>query len=172
MMDRIGELRDQAKIKVNLGCGETPFDGFINVDIQESPCKPDLIADCRNLPFPDASVDWLECHQMLEHFELEEGFKVLAEMQRVVKKDGHILITVPDIIGFFKGFVTAIGHLPEVWPGIVRYIYGGKGDYNRHVAAFSPQYLHYKISEYGFNCETFSWHLRATPSFAVLGCRV
>ena len=171
-MDRIGELRKSAQVKINLGCGETPFDGFVNIDIQTAPCKPDLVADVRQLPFSDSSVDYIECHQVLEHFELDEGNKALKEWSRILKPQGYILVTVPDILCFAQGFMKSLGHIPEVWPGVVRYIYGGLGEFNRHLSCFSPPYLMYKMGEYGFHCITDPWQDRATPSFAVLGCKV
>lgn len=46
------------------------------------------------LPFPDQSIDFLYCSEVLEH--LPEPEPLLMEFRRVVKADGHLLLTSPN----------------------------------------------------------------------------
>jgi len=167
MKDRIGRLREQAGIKVNLGCGDAHETGFINVDLYGS---PDVRADARSLPFPDSSVDLLECHHSLEHFTLDDGLKVIAEWQRVVKPGGHILITVPDILAMLR-FMDDTRSIMEIWPGMIMYVYGQGAPGMQHLAAYSPEYLTYRLKDAKFTCEVIPWPYRPTPSFGVIACR-
>ena len=52
-----------------------------------------IIADAEFLPFKADSFDSIVCTQVLEH--LRKPYKTLREMQRVLKEEGHILLTVP-----------------------------------------------------------------------------
>ncbi|HUO51230.1 MAG TPA: methyltransferase domain-containing protein [Gemmatimonadaceae bacterium] len=43
-------------------------------------------ADARALPFPDASVDFVTCSQLLHHFDGEEARALLRELHRVARR--------------------------------------------------------------------------------------
>jgi len=52
-------------------------------------------ADIKNLPFDDNSVDTVILTQVLEH--IDEPFKALDEIKRVMKKDAVLILSVPFI---------------------------------------------------------------------------
>lgn len=88
--------KPRKEIKLNLGCNEWNIKGFINIDIDKNDkIKPDLQADCSDLPFEDNSVDEIYAGHMLEHFDMTEN--VLEEWHRVLKPGGRITICIPDI---------------------------------------------------------------------------
>lgn len=96
-------------MKINIGCHIWHLEGFINIDIDEKLIpKPDLIADGRKLPFEDNSIDEIYAGHMLEHYRLED--RPLEEWKRVLKPNGRITITVPDIekglVEYRKGDIT------------------------------------------------------------------
>ena len=167
MKDRIGRLREQANMKVNLGCGIAHETGFVNVDLHGS---PDVRADARSLPFPDSSVDLLECHHMLEHFTLAEGFKVIGEWGRVIKPKGYLVVTVPDLLAMLR-FMQETRNIIEMWPGLMMYIFGQDGPGMQHLSAYTPEYLTFRLKEAGFSCEVIPWPYRPTASFGVIACR-
>jgi hypothetical protein len=46
-------------LKLNLGCGYTRMDGYVNVDVSAA-CNPDLVADLEEVPWPWANdADWM-----------------------------------------------------------------------------------------------------------------
>lgn len=49
------------------------------------------------LPFEDASVDYIFCSHVLEHFYRGDGAQLLAEMKRVLKAGGVVRVCVPDL---------------------------------------------------------------------------
>ncbi|MAF13906.1 MAG: hypothetical protein CMI53_03365 [Parcubacteria group bacterium] len=55
--------------------------------------KPDIIGDIKNIPLADASLDALICRAVLEH--IDDPFKAVAEMHRVLKPGGKCLVSVP-----------------------------------------------------------------------------
>lgn len=55
--------------------------------------RPEHRLDLRALPFPDASLDLIVCHQVLEH--IPEDTLALAEMHRVLSPRGLAILTMP-----------------------------------------------------------------------------
>jgi len=80
--------------KLNLGCGEFKKEGYINVDISNQ-CEPDLVYDLNIIPYPfeDNLFDLIELDHLLEH--LNEPFKVMAELNRILRKKGKLILRVP-----------------------------------------------------------------------------
>lgn len=98
---------------LNLGCGDgfyekelkKRFKSVIGIDINEQDVKiarlvnPDknidyLIGDGCLLPFKDDVFDEIICVDVIEH--IKEDEKLINEISRVLKKNGHLTITVPN----------------------------------------------------------------------------
>jgi SAM-dependent methyltransferase len=100
---RLTAPRLQGKL-MDFGCGRKPYENlfsvneYIGVDIEKSGhdhalSKVDVYYDGKTIPFPDETFDSIFCSEVLEHvFNLDE---LLAELNRVLKKGGQMLITVP-----------------------------------------------------------------------------
>lgn len=80
-------------LRLNLGCNDLPLFDFTNIDIDPR-VKPDVVADCLQLPYEDNTVDEIYAGHLLEHTAIYEN--ALAEWYRVLKPGGKITITVPD----------------------------------------------------------------------------
>lgn len=80
--------------KLNLGCGESKKDGYVNLD-RQSALNPDIAHDLNNLPYPfnDNEFDIVEARHVLEH--LREPFAVMKELHRILKSGGGLKIQVP-----------------------------------------------------------------------------
>lgn len=89
---------------LDFGCGSKPYksmfrvDEYIGVDY-ENEGHPhhneqiDVFYNGKNIPFPDGTFDSVLCSEVFEHvFNLNE---VIAELNRVTKTGGHMLITCP-----------------------------------------------------------------------------
>ncbi len=68
-----------------------PHLDYISCDL-ESPLA-DIKADICNLPFEDASFDWILCNHVLEHIPNDQ--KAMQELFRVLKPGGKALLQVP-----------------------------------------------------------------------------
>lgn len=90
---------------LDFGCGSKPYESlfenaksYIGVDIDVSghnhkESKVDYFYDGKKLPFADESFDAVVCFEVFEHvFNIEE---VLAEIYRVLKPNGQLLISIP-----------------------------------------------------------------------------
>lgn len=118
-------------MKLNIGCGETKLEGFINIDIEDS-TKPDLILDLKKEPFPypNDSVDQINCLHNLEHIELKYWNQVLSEFYRVLKPEGKLLLAYPEFEICARYFLENERGLRDFWRST---LYGRQlypGDYH------------------------------------------
>jgi len=86
--------------RVNLGSGNEPLTGYINVDRRRSQGVT-LIADIRNLPFAAESVDDIHASSVLEHF--ADPYSVLDEIHRVLRPRGRATLRMPSPWSFTAG---------------------------------------------------------------------
>jgi SAM-dependent methyltransferase len=89
---------------LDFGCGNKPYQDlfyvreYIGMDIENiahdhSNENVDVFYDGKHIPFDDSSFDSVFATEVFEHvFNLDE---ILSEINRVMKKDGRLLITLP-----------------------------------------------------------------------------
>ncbi|MDO8669448.1 MAG: class I SAM-dependent methyltransferase [Candidatus Buchananbacteria bacterium] len=89
--------------KLNLGAGGLPKPDYINIDWNIL-TNPDVQHDLNITPYPfsDNTFDLVEADHVLEH--LDRPFKVMAEIHRILKPGGQLIIKVPH---FSRGFTHA-----------------------------------------------------------------
>lgn len=92
---------------LDFGCGIKPYqelfnvENYVGVDIKQPESKyiskkVDIIYDGKTLPFADNSFDSIFTSEVIEHiFEIDY---TLAELNRVLKKSSHILMTLPFVM--------------------------------------------------------------------------
>lgn len=109
---------------LDVGCGEMPFrtlapkaKHYVGLDVKEAVSfgmrdHLDIVLfDGVNIPFPDSSFDCLLCTEVLEH--THEPDALIAEMLRVLRPNGVLLITVP--------FAARVHHAPHDFRRFTRY---------------------------------------------------
>jgi len=116
------------KIKLNLGSGEFPIDGYTNIDRKTG-------QEAYPLDYEDGSVDEIRASHILEHFGLGEVSDVLNNWVSKLKPGGLLKIAVPDfnkIVELYKA-----GD-----PKIAGYVCGGQIDENDyHKSVFEVNLL-------------------------------
>lgn len=162
--------------KLNLGCGNVPLIGYINVDKYyypgsdhpgmniedgktwntEHPDSPWVKGDMVNLhEIPNDSVDEVIAVHSLEHLSMEDGVRAIREMIRVVKKGGRVEIEVPDLTKACKLFLEA--HISKDknngdWFRIMGLLYGSQGAEGEgqfHLCGYSKEALKYRMEFHG-----------------------
>jgi ubiquinone/menaquinone biosynthesis C-methylase UbiE len=84
-----------AKLKLNLGAGDTKLDGFISVDKYDK--AADVQADITELPYENNSVDEIVAYQVIEHVPYNLNQKMFEEFYRVLKEGGTCILETPDV---------------------------------------------------------------------------
>jgi predicted SAM-dependent methyltransferase len=88
-------------MKLNLGCADRKFPGFLSVDIVE---PADQIADLSQpWPWPDSSVDEVRAHDVIEH--IADRIFFMNELHRVLKPGARATIETPNAsrgAGYFQ----------------------------------------------------------------------
>jgi ubiquinone/menaquinone biosynthesis C-methylase UbiE len=92
-------------MRINLGCGKSPTEGWVNYD--NSPRVRFRIGWGRNahiryanalrLPHPDNSVDVIYSSHMLEHLDRSQANRFMREALRVLIPGGILRLAVPDL---------------------------------------------------------------------------
>ena len=103
-------------MKLDLGCGPKPKEGYIGVDIRDYGRSDIIIQDLRG-PGPwkwdDCSVDSVWSHHFVEHLKARERMHFANELFRVLKPGGTAEIIVPH---WCSG--RAYGDLTHEWPPV------------------------------------------------------
>jgi len=102
-------------LKLNLGSGQNPEPGFVNVD-RFPPA--DVVHDLEAMPWPwpDSSVDEIRAHHILEHLGRtpEEFIAVMREMYRVARPGATVNIVFP--WPYHQNYLTDPTHVRALMP--------------------------------------------------------
>jgi len=95
------EKFDQRR-KLHLGCGGIYMDGFINTDVIGR-CEM-YIDITKKLKFQKGSLNTIYSNHLIEHIYLKEAIFHLDECYRILKDDGKLIISTPDMGKIIKMF--------------------------------------------------------------------
>lgn len=131
-------------IRLNVGCGDYPLEGWVNVDVRALP-GVDVVSRAEALPFADSSVTEIYAGHVLEH--LEYPLSALCHWHALLRPGGALWVTVPDF-----EYVATHYHC---WTDRVISVYQamfGLDDVpeQRHRHAFSPYMLCLLLTLAGF----------------------
>lgn len=117
-------------MKLNLGSGDKPLEGWENWDIKNG-------RQIYPLNLPDSHVDELRASHVLEHFPQNLSLKVVAEWVRVLKPGGTLKIAVPDFDWITRAYAEYKDD-PQRTALLAGYLMGGQVDeYDYHKAIFT-----------------------------------
>jgi len=128
-------------MKLNLGAGDTPLDGYINLDIQTADSLFPLYQHGVNdSAFDDETCLEVRASHVLEHFPMAYTVEVLREWVRVLKPGGILKIAVPDFRKIAAAYLSP-SDKNEAW-NIAGYAMGGQTDeHDFHKAIFDEEGL-------------------------------
>lgn len=83
--------------KLHLGCGSNRLQGWLNSDF--SPQFPDVFAldVTQAFPIESETFDFVFSEHMIEHISLTQGMHMLEECYRILKPNGKIRVSTPDL---------------------------------------------------------------------------
>ncbi len=125
-------------VRLNLGCGHIPLDGFVNIDMRPLP-GVDVVAAVDDLPIEPASVAEVFSAHVLEHFpEAELTRRLLPYWVSLLRPGGIFRAVVPDLPSMIQQYVQQ----DIDFESLRQVAYGGQeyeGDF--HFTAFTTDRL-------------------------------
>lgn len=101
-------------VKLDLGCGRKPREGFEGVDKIDFPeVKHVVDLTAGQWPWENNSVDEIHCSHFLEHLTGEQRIHFVNAMYRVLKSGGTVTIIVPH-----WSSCRAYGDMTHQWPPV------------------------------------------------------
>lgn len=102
-------------MKIDIGCGREPKEGFIGVDIEKFP-EVQIVLDAgkQRWPWKDNSVEEVWCSHVVEHLTAKERIHFVNELYRVLKPGAFATIVTP-----YWSSSRAYGDLTHQWPPVV-----------------------------------------------------
>jgi predicted SAM-dependent methyltransferase len=82
--------------RLNLGCGEANYRGYLNLDIMRLP-NVHVQASGQFLPFKSNLFDEVLCTDVIEHVSNSDGRMLLEEICRVLNSNGRLILVTPDL---------------------------------------------------------------------------
>jgi predicted SAM-dependent methyltransferase len=82
-------------LKIHLGCGPQILKGWINIDNLEYPGVDRVLDVTQGLPFEDVSFVFAE--HFIEHLAYPDGLSLLRECRRVLREDGVLRLSTPNL---------------------------------------------------------------------------
>ena len=136
-----------SQLRLNLGCGHAPLDGYLNIDRRELP-GVDIVAEAGNLPFKPGEVDEIVSAHLLEHFPQEQlRRQLLPYWKSLLKPGGLFRAVVPDAEAMIREY--SAGRYPYEY---MREVFYGAQDYDGdfHHNMFIPSNMATLLAEAGF----------------------
>jgi predicted SAM-dependent methyltransferase len=114
---KLAALPSTGPLRLHLGCGNGPKDGWVNVDLAGYPV--DVAWNLAHpLPLPEGSADAVFHEHLLEHLTLQDGLALAEESHRLLRPGGVLRIGVPDAGEGIKSYAEDPGgFLERVRPG-------------------------------------------------------
>lgn len=132
-------------MKLNLGCGQYPLEGYTNIDFDPE-AKADITADFSTLTFED--VEAVEMSHILEHISWQQTEGVLRLIRSWMREGGSIRIEVPNMEYILERAIFDIGAEIAIYG-----IQSAEGEF--HLAGFTRSKLMRQLRENGF--EVTGW---------------
>lgn len=103
-----GQLRRSDKL--HLGCGPRHLSGWSNVDITG---EGEIVWDLRR-PLPVSRIRFVYSEHFIEHIERDEAVTLLTNVRRVLRDDGVVRISTPDLALLIDEYKAGIlADMPE-----------------------------------------------------------
>jgi predicted SAM-dependent methyltransferase len=99
-------LANNAIKKLHIGCGGNVLVGWLNSDYY--PTSPGVIHldATKRFSFPDETFHYVFSEHMIEHIMYPDGLRMLQQCHRVLKRNGRIRVSTPDL-RFLIGLYSA-----------------------------------------------------------------
>jgi predicted SAM-dependent methyltransferase len=135
--------------KLHIGCGNKYLSGYIHVDIQKYE-HVDIDCAIENIDkmFEEETIDEIYCCHILEHIDRHKFISVLSKLNKILKKNGKLYISVPD----FESVVDLYNKDKNMLPKLYGLLYGGqRNEFDYHYVTFDFTLLQKILEKCGYN---------------------
>lgn len=118
-------------------------------------------------PYPDERFDMVICTELFEHLG-HDPLHCLAEIHRILKPGGHLLLSTPNVCSSRAIAAILTGYHPGFFPAFMRPSGDGPVD-PRHHREYAPREIRQALIDCGFAVETLvtgPYWSEPTPQFA------
>lgn len=164
-LDRFLRGLRASRTVLHLGSGGKRLPDVINCDLYNP--AADRRWDARDLSeVPDGSIDMIEHHHLIEHLSAADLDRALAEWARVLKPDGLLVVSAPDLEAVLRRWLAM--DAGDRWGYGIKMIYGSQEHEGMfHKNGFTPRRLADVLRPFGLHQEWYyrGYPRRPTPSF-------
>ena len=101
--------------KLNFGCGDRYACDWVNIDFHSQNQSVGQVNILGGFPYPDSSFDAVYSSHVLEHFTRNQTKSVLLDAWRILKPEGILRTTLPDLEGSCLEYLRVLS-LPDEDP--------------------------------------------------------
>lgn len=146
--------------------GRTERHAVISEEGERFECEVDLFdAERDPFPYPDGYFATVLCCEVLEHLALDP-MHMLAEINRVLRDDGHLVLSTPNITSLRALSAILQGYHPGLFTHYLRPDRGAREP--RHHREYTPREVRQLLEDAGFSVlrmETGPYRERPRPEF-------
>lgn len=150
--------------KLNLGCGISPKENYINFDaglykgIQgwDKHLETDIVGMIEDIEtiFPKDYFSEIMSSHVIEHFFYEDSLKFLRSQSQILKVGGKLIVEGPCILGVYKwyeeGRMDLRGLIDQLYPYHNRLFYGELGHLHQHKSGWTGPLLAEEMAKMGY----------------------
>ena len=113
-------------------------------------CDVDLFdAEKDPFPYPDEYFSTVLCCELIEHLP-SDPMHMMAEINRILKPGGHLVVTTPNIASLRALRAVLDGYHPGFFPAYIKPANPGDEVEARHAREYTPKEIHHLLLDAGF----------------------
>ena len=130
--------------------GTTDQRRVTSLDCEVFECEVDLFdAEKDRFPYPDEHFATVLCGELIEHL-VDDPMFMMAEINRILKPGGHLVLTTPNI-GSLRAISAILqGYHPGFFPAYIRPASAGEETEARHNREYTPKEILLLLLDAGF----------------------
>ena len=149
-------------MKLELGCGERPTEGYLHQDIIQLGTKLDFCCPAWEVNLPDESLDEVIAIAVMEHLRINEFRDTLEHIWKLLRRGGVFYFDVPDIKVWSEYLFYVLRNpdyensdlVPYSKVDIYKTMWGWqRWEGDEHKTAWIKQDVYWELHQFGFHVD-------------------